>query len=147
MRIHTNDPDAVLDTIHGTTRKMHGVSANITKHGSRSRTGAIELKLTGTSNRRVNAGTARNIDRFNLPYAATYDEWGVVLAAIFEADPDAFAGSAKNPVYRDFDHFHYATGARFDSGGLPEDTHQDHRWEFVAPGEFACGSCSAVKCR
>ena len=139
MRIHTNNPDDVLDAIHGTTRKMHGVSANITEHGSRSRKGAIELKLSGTSNRRVNAGTARNIDRFNLPYAATWDEWGVVLGAVFGADPDA-----RCDYYEDADDFHYKTGGRFSAGTLPEDTHQDHRWEFVAPGEFACTTCTAV---
>lgn len=133
MRIHTNNLDAVLDAIHATTRKMHGVSPDITEHGSRSRKGAIELHLTGTSPYRPN----RSHEEWE--YAATYDEWGVVLGEIFETDPDA-----RCVYYEDAEDFHWKTGGRFSAGTLPEDTHPRHKWEFVSPREFGCTTCTAV---
>lgn len=43
-------------------------------------------------------------------YAATYDEWGWLLAALYNADPDMHVGSPSYPTYRDDSDFHDQTG-------------------------------------
>lgn len=153
MRIHTNNPAGVWQSIWDATRNMPGVYADLTEHGSRTRGEAIELKLEGTSNRKVNAGTSRNVDRFDLPNAATWDEWGVVLQAVFDADPNALAGSAKYPVYDGREDYERQTQGRFVTAHdgvyrLPHDTHQNHVWDYK-PGQATtpCKRCSAEKTR
>lgn len=147
MKIHTNNPNAVRRAIQMAAADLPGVYVETTLAGSRSHSGAVNLKMEGTSNRKVNAGTARNVDRSDLPNAATWDEWGVVLAAVFDADRYALAGSVKHPIYRNAEHYHYATGWRFEKG-LPADAHQDHRWAqhpAEASGWQKCTKCSAEK--
>ena len=150
MRIHTNKVDEVRRMIRAATYKMSGVYAELTEYGSRSRKGAVELKLTGNSGRRPNSG---RWGADSWEYAATWDEWGVVLAAVFEADPLAICGSAKRPVYAGIDDYHWQTGERFAHVGdalgkivplLPEDTHANHLWDYVATGTRECRKCSAT---
>lgn len=129
MKIHTSDPFGVARAIYAATAPLPGVYADTDVVGSRSHNGAVNLKLEGTSNRRQNAGTSRSVDRFDMPHAATWDEWGVVLAAVFATDPKAIAGSVKHPIYKGAEHYHTVTGDRFREG-LPEDTHQNHRWDY-----------------
>lgn len=131
MRIHSNTLTA-LD-IYRATDALPGVFAQVEWKGSRSHANAFEVRLEGTS-------TRLTMDRKGQ--AATWDEWGVFIAAVFEVDPEALWGSAKTPNYRNADHFHAVTRYRFDSDALPSDTHQQHRWDYVG-GVNQCNRCSA----
>lgn len=139
MRIHTDKVAEVASAIYNTTfNSLTGVYANIRRHGSRSRDGAVELRLEGN-------GYARNTGQYGADgyeQGATWDEWGVVLAAIFDTDPNAFAGSAKYPVYAGAGHFHAITCNRFTPEGLPGDTHKRHNWRGGYPR--TCTKCSAA---
>lgn len=134
MRIHTDKLTEVHSAIRNTIfNVLPGVSAEIDWHKSRSRDGALELRLTGN-------GYASN---FGEGQAATWDEWGVVFAAIFSVDPDATAGgTSKQPIYAGRDHYNLVTGHRFTPDGLPEDTHKRHKWirNYAGTG---CSKCSA----
>lgn len=149
MRIHTNKVDEVHRAIWRATRKMVNVRVDIDEHGSRSRAGAVEMKLTGNSPRHPNSGRW-GADTYE--YAATWDEWGMVLAAVYAADPDAICGSVKHPVYAGADDFHRQTGERFAGiqkgeapNSLPADTHALHRWEPVRAGAQQCRKCTATR--
>lgn len=56
------------------------------------------------SGRRWSNGYAGS-DRANFPYGASFDEWGMFLAALFDHDTEAIAGP-----YRGRDDFHAQTG-------------------------------------
>lgn len=132
MRIHS-------DIIHPSdfykvVRDLPGVNVDVTKHGSRARNVAYELRLTGTSTRRTMDGADQ---------AATWDEWGVVFARLFDIDSNALAGSQKHPAYDGAGDFHYKTGTRFEELEMPEDTHPQHRWEYSL-GATSCTKCSAT---
>ena len=131
MRIHS-DTLTSLD-IYRATDNLPGVYAEVSPRGSRSHANAYEVRLTGNSTRRTMDGRDQ---------AATWDEWGVFFAAIFDVDPAAVAGSVKSPNYRSGAHYHAVTRYRFDADGLPSDTHQDHRWDFNGYVN-ACTKCSA----
>lgn len=132
MRIHSN-------TLHPSdfykaVSNLPGVSVDVSKHGSRARNVAYEIRLTGTSTRR----TMDNSDQ-----AATWDEWGVFFANLFALDAHALAGSVKYPAYDGSSDFHRQTGNRFKALTIPADTHQQHRWEFDGFAQ-ACTKCTAT---
>lgn len=119
-------------------------ATRLQEHGSRSHDNAIELILSGSSNSRQNGGD---------DMAATWDEWGVVIARLFNLDANAVFGSVKHPNYANAEDFHRKTGDRFRSLELPEDTHQRHNWvspsPFYEPGGLVarpqtCSKCSAT---
>ena len=135
MRIHS-------DILHPSdfykvVRDLPGVNVDVTKHGSRARNVAYEVRLTGTSTRR----TMDNTDQ-----AATWDEWGVFFARLYNLDIHAISGSAKTPNYADSKDFHTKTGYRFASLEMPADTHQQHRWDWDGQ-TLACSKCSATLSR
>lgn len=113
MRIHTN----VLTTsdIHRATTAaaMRGVDAETMTHGSRSHARSIDVTLTGTSTRRPNPGQGGHYRSDD--HAATWDEWGMFLAALFAIDPAAIVGTVRSPIYAGADHFHAVTADRFES--------------------------------
>lgn len=137
MRIHSD----ILTTadIHAATRDLPGVYIDISPHGSRSRASAYEVSLEGN-------GYRKNSGRYGAgdEYAATWDEWGVVIARLFDIDPQAFWGSAKRPNYSDAEDFHQLTGDRFRSLELPADTHKRHRWDPIGDRHYSCHTCSAT---
>lgn len=132
MRIHTNT--LVHTDFHRMVADLPGVYVEVSARGSRSHARAFEIRLTGTSTRR----TMDNTDQ-----AATWDEWGVFFARLFNMDRQALAGSVKSPAYKNGADFHYKTGMRFVSLDMPTDTHQQHRWEYDN-GAHACTKCSAT---
>lgn len=134
MRIHTDMPHEVEDAIRRECVLLPGVRAYVTKHGSRSRKGALELAVRAKKRkgRRPHNGYVNDPEG---EYGATWDEWGAVFAAIFRTDP-----SAKCPAYDGEEHYHWVTGGRF-RDGMPEDTHDRHR--FKAEG-FAVGGAYVV---
>lgn len=95
-----------------------GVGINtLTEHGSRTHAHAFELQLSGDSTRGPNSG-AYGMNTWD-DKAATWDQWGLFLSALFDADPDARVGGAKNPIYINREHFHWTTGNRY--AGTPDD--------------------------
>ena len=136
MRLHTNLLDA-LDTA-ALTANLPGCKLTATRHGSRSHRYAYELTLEGNS---LTGG------QYGLtPYrTATWDEWGAVIARIYRLDTQAVFGTVKQPVYAGYIDFHTITDSRFIECELPADTHRRHKWEYQAPHEFACKTCTARK--
>lgn len=138
MRIHTNAQATAL--FHAATAS--GTSLRVTGHGSRTHDRSFDVHLTGSSNRR--AMSPPKPHGASDDYAATWDEWGVFLAHVFAADPDARCGrSVKRPEYADAVDFHNRTFGRFGSLALPDDTHQQHRWTSDGDWVQRCTKCSA----
>lgn len=136
MRIHTDNPQSARQAVQDALKVLPGVEATVRLHGSRKRAGAINLTLTGGDGRlgyRTNTGT----HGAGYQGAASWDEWGVVLAFIFDVDPQAYV---KN-VYADAEEFHDRTADRFAGKGLPEDTHARHAWTYGNPR--TCKKCTA----
>jgi hypothetical protein len=152
MRIHTS---ADYFQIRATVAGLQGVYIEtLTQHASKTHPQAFELHLSGNGRYGGQWG-----DRDMK--SATWDEWGVVMARIFEIDPDTRMGGSAKPVYADAMDFHWQTNGRFggwEVGGvfvaeptLPEDTHPVHRWDRLgvsADGSYSvaqCKKCSALK--
>lgn len=138
MRLHTDT--ITLTDVYKAVADLPGVYVFVSEHGSRSKARAFEIKLEGTSNNRTNPGTRGAYDPES--YAATWDEWGVVIARLFMIDADAFWGVPKNPTYENAWNFHTITAGRFESGDMPEDTHKRHTWQWNF-GAATCKKCSA----
>lgn len=139
MRIHSNY--LKLSDVYAATADLPGVYATVSEHGSRSHARAFEVQLTGNGYAR-NTGTG-GADSYET--GATWDEWGVFLARLFNLDANALCGSVKYPVYRDGYNFHRQTMDRFESLDLPDDTHKRHTWAYRRPGFWACKKCSAER--
>jgi hypothetical protein len=134
MRIHGNT--LTLDQLNDAADAA-GVTVTATRHGSRIRNGAWEVKLSGSGG--VNLGYRRDNMR-----GATWDETGAFLARVFDADPTATVPR----VYVDRDDFHAVTGARFVTGTMPSDTHKRHAWQDYSDAHglyptVGCTKCSA----
>lgn len=137
MRIHTDLPEAeVYKMLDG----MPGVYFEVMeRHGSRSRANGFEVQLRGNSNRRPNYGTSRTADRTADDKAATWDEWGIFLNRVFEADPTATTFYYESP-----DDFHFQTAERFMTLKF-EDQHKSHKWDYSGePRTFVC-KCGAIR--
>jgi hypothetical protein len=147
MRIHS-DVLTARDIYAATTAAgMHGVYAETMAHGSRSHRAAFEVKLTGNSSRRPNPGTGgRYVDG---DHAATWDEWGMFLAALFTVDPAAIVGTVARPTYAGREHFHAVTGNRFRTLTAPyQHGGGGHRWDWdTVNGGQLCTSCEATMAR
>jgi hypothetical protein len=137
MIIHTSAAEADLCTAARIARVTFD---RFVERGSRTHARAFNVTLTGESRRMPNGGRSGGYQYgADNDHAATWDQWGVFLAAIFDADPNA-----KMTYYKDADDFHWQTDDRF-KGGWPADAHGDHAWEYAAPYTQACKRCSAVK--
>jgi hypothetical protein len=144
MRIHCSN-DVTTSTIYAAARHAR-VDVTITEHGSRSRDHAFNVKLEGESRRRPNGGASGA----GSGYAATWDQWGVFLAFIFDVDP-----RTKCWAYANVWDFDAKTRYRFSPDGndraegsdfWPNDAHGDHRFEFAGvPRQQSCTKCSAVQ--
>jgi hypothetical protein len=135
MRIHTDHLE--YRDFHNAARKAGVWLPSITQYGSRTHARSFDVKLSGSSPYR----TADGQDQ-----AATWDEWGVFLAALFAHDSEARCGGIKRPAYADHADFHYKTGGRFGDAALPFDAHPRHRWEYRPGKTFSrCSACSAVR--
>lgn len=148
MRIHTSLTYQQMRTV----AQASGApiyTETLELHGSRTHERAFEVILSGSSTNRSQSGDF---------FAATWDEWGAFLGALYDMDPKARCGnSARFPTYRDADHFHFATGDRFHNIAnkwdldanvpryLPADTHPQHHWEFSGEAGFWCTKCKAKR--
>lgn len=145
MRIHT-DTITHLDIYDAARAAGSAVDFTAEEHASRTHARAYEVKLTGSSPRRPNTGR-RGADWGTDEHAATWDEWGLFLAHLYDVDPDARAGGAKIPVYRNASDFYVKTGDRFDPENpdrvTPATQHRTgHRWTYDG-GRLTC-PCGAT---
>jgi hypothetical protein len=136
MKIHTS---ATREQVAEAMRTAMVQPDRFEEKGSRSHVRAFDVTLTGGSNRRPNNG-----DYNPNSYAATWDQWGVFIAAIFAIDPDS-----KMTYYANAADFHWQTDWRFGDGQFvrwPSDAHGDHKFEFTGTvGQQECSKCSAIK--
>ena len=113
MRLHsdvltyTQQIRNIFLEVRGTDRIAdHVFLARIETHGSRSRAQAFDIslsaydKLDGEIRHYKNSGGYGASDE----YAATYDEWGFFIEALFAADPDMIFGG-----YKGRDNYHDQT--------------------------------------
>lgn len=137
MKIHT-DRLTESDVYAATNAAgMRNVYADVLEKGSRSRKRALEVKLVGNSNRAVNAGTSRYAARGrDADRAATFDEWGMFINALYLTDPDAIVGP-----YQSKDHFERVTRHRYDELTAPY-AHGNHQWQTIN-GVRQCKLCEA----
>lgn len=136
MRIHS-DHLTLSDIMDAVIDGLPGVYISVSEHGSRTHKRAFEIALKGNS---------PSLNMANTGQAATWDEWGVVIARIFDRDAEAVFGSVKRPIYRSGGDFHFRTGYRFEDLEMPEDTHPRHTWDWVN-GHSECRKCTAVQNR
>lgn len=114
MRIHSDTLTAIQ--IHSLV-PVTAYVGKLSRHGSRKRDHAFEVNLGGSGKTGGQWGQQNG-------KAATWDEWGMFLAALYEADPEAVT-----PYYTDADDFHHVTGDRFRTL-TPDEQHKQHRWEY-----------------
>lgn len=158
MKIYLTEPGFDLGDLWAFARRADMTTDNERIHGSRHQNTCAVLEFNGYgaethSARRPNT---RDSGIREVEYAATWDQWGVLLSNILLADPCAKVGGYKHPVYDGADDFHKQTGDRFKRvftlDQLP-DFHGDHRfkaapWLGSADEHVSkCVRCSAVSIR
>ena len=146
MRIHTDR--LTRDDIYRAARIARVDLATFDNKGSRSKEHAFDVKLGGESRRRPNGGDSGA----GSGYAATWDQWGVFLAVLFDIDPNMVT-----PYYANVWNFDSKTDYRFYPDDVaskrlageeptwwPADAHGDHTFRFAGvPGLQSCTKCSA----
>lgn len=165
MRIHSDH--ITTGDIYTAARFARVDVVDLGEHGSRKRDHAFDVKLEGESRRRPNGGASGR--DYASGYAATWDQWGVFLAILFDIDPGMVT-----PYYGDRSEFQHRTAERFTaptvgegvstnynvvngrayhdtsvtvhrlgSAYWPADAHGDHTFRFHSAGVFKCTKCSA----
>lgn len=133
MRIHSDTLTAAM--IHEAVPSSAYVG-KISAHGSRSRAQAFEVNLGGSGRMGGQWGQTDG-------QAATWDEWGMFLAALFALDPEMTVPAA----YPTREAFTWMTGGRFDTL-TPQGQHKTHRWELqgtAATGSYYVHACKGSK--
>lgn len=134
MKVHSDTLSPLI--MHHAAVETGVTLEKCVEKGSRKRKRGFEFSLSGSSNRRPNSGrNGADDDRF----AATWDEWGMFLNRLFEADPNATM-----TYYEDQDDFRWQTDRRFDTL-KPADQCRNHKWEYdgtVATGSYSVHSCT-----
>lgn len=110
MRLHTNNlieqeiRDALVQEQSAGRIAGHVTFKTLDEHRSRSHFYAFEVQLEAA--RRDNGRRAGNSGSYGAMrpaydgFAATFDEWGWLLAALYRIDPGMLVGSVKYPIYR-----------------------------------------------
>jgi hypothetical protein len=123
MRIHSNilRASAVRDALDAEKKAgripEHVMFKSLQEHGSRATEYASEIQLE--AGRRDHGRRAGNSGSYGAMrpeidgYAATYDEWGWLLAALFRLDPKMIVGTPKSPVYADVESFNHRTALTY----------------------------------
>jgi hypothetical protein len=128
MKLHSDKITSA--DIYAAARRA-GVSVNeLTEHGSRSHGKAYSVYLEGSSSRQSNQRDHK---------AATWDEWGMVMADLYRIDPDAMWGSVRWG-YTDEADFHLKTQNRF-TNGMPYD--YKHSMPLSDVAFHYCTGCTA----
>jgi hypothetical protein len=138
MKIHTDT--LTMRQVYAATSAsgMRGVTLErCDQRGSRSRARSFDVTLRGNSTRKPNPGTGRNRPDEG-EYAATWDEWGMFIAALYLLDPEAIIGQYGSRAV-----FEEATAWRFDD--LDATTAcPGHHWVFGGPMIRRCSKCQAT---
>lgn len=138
MRIHT-----ALTSEQITKFVPAGVNIHkFTEHKSRTHTHAFEIQLSGNgrNSRWTNSGT----HGAGWVKAASWDEWGIYLGAIFRADKNArVGGTGKYTIYADAFDFMWRTGGRYDEAFTVADQCANHKWSWWC-GSGECTKCGAI---
>lgn len=143
MRIHTNRlvtqdfADALASEQAAGRIALSVYFEKLSKHRSQSHDYAFEIqlradrRLPGEGRRRPNTGASYqtpcpkdarcgrtaghhgSCDWASGEYAATYDEWGWLMAALYELDPKAVWGTVKFPQYADREDFDQKTALTY----------------------------------
>lgn len=99
--------------------------------GSQTHKGKVDIVLSGNSRYSGQWGTTD----FKT---ATWDEWGIFLYHLYQADHDIIAGPYTSEYL-----FHVITCDRFKMiAGNETQVHNHHKWTYAAPCEFEC-KCGA----
>ncbi|QUE25380.1 hypothetical protein SEA_FIZZLES_86 [Microbacterium phage Fizzles] len=125
MRIHTNVIGYTVQIRNALKeQKAFGriashVSFKTLEHrGSRTHQFAYEIQLEAevrdNGRRAGNSGSYGAMRPEADGFAATYDEWGWLLAALYTLDWKMVVGSPKYPTYTDGDDFHHKTAWTYD---------------------------------
>lgn len=89
------------------------------------------------------SGPRRSQWRDQVVQAATWDEWGIFMARLFDHEPTMRIGP-----YRDRDHFRWSTDDRYDDL-TPAGQHKSHRWRYARRDDHTqvqeCTGCTAVR--
>ena len=134
MRIHTSLTEQDIRA----AGRLAGVEfERLTVHGSRKRPRAFDVILTGGSihaNHWTRSGEYR---------AATWDQWGVFLGALYRQDSAMDCGA-----YVNAEHFAWSTHGRY--GGAEFEPCKLHKWDALTEswresGAAKCRKCGAVK--
>jgi hypothetical protein len=118
MRIHSDkiteqDIRTALETEVKAGRIARTVTfKTLSTHKSKSHAAAFEVQLESWGKVDGDGRRAGNSGSYGAgeDYAATYDEWGWLLAALYRVDIWAVCGSPNSPVYADGDSFNERTG-------------------------------------
>jgi hypothetical protein len=111
-----------------------------TQHGSRSRAYAFEIRIGAYDKIDGERRSWRNTGSYGADtneYAATYDEWGFFIEALFTADPDMIFGS-----YTGIDDYHERTRCTFMEQVPQPDPYpylivtKRKRWRDVTPSQW-----------
>lgn len=117
MRIHTRLGRAVL--LEAGRRAGVGFH-RLERHGSRTHHHAFNVVLSGTGREGGHFGTVDG-------HAATWDEWGIFLAALYRRDPTARCAGAGS--YESAEHFLWSTNGRYETLTVAEQ-HRRHTWRY-----------------
>ncbi|QED11903.1 hypothetical protein SEA_MASHLEY_87 [Microbacterium phage Mashley] len=124
MRIHTHNitEQDIRDALRG--QKALGRIAGhvsfktLSWHRSSIRNRAFEIQLKAevrdNGRRAGNSGSYGAMRPEYDGYAATYDEWGWLLAALYLIDPYLVVGTGKYSTYSNAEHFHRETAWTYD---------------------------------
>lgn len=133
MRIHSDiiTRDQIIAAVPSTA-----YIGKLTEHRSQSRDHSFEVNLGGSGK---TGGQWGQLDG----KAATWDEWGIFLSALYAIDPDMFTPAYPNGRSE----FEWTTVNRFDELD-PTEQHTQHRWNFdgySVTNSYAVHSCKGSK--
>lgn len=137
MRIHTDH--LTFNQVINAAMDMQDVYIDVTRHGSRKRDHAFELSVSAEPRKGRRPRNSGNRGADEGEAAATWDEWGVIFARLFDIDPGMTCHA-----YDGAEHYHWSTGNRFRDPATLE-MHDQHRWEYS--GQAVTGSYHVSECK
>jgi hypothetical protein len=136
MKIHSDK--ITISDMYDAARKAGVTIDEISTHGSQTRKRAFKFYVLGSSSHRPNQRNYGPDD-----YAATWDEWGILLGHQFSVDPSAHTGRYG---YRSAEDFHDKTVYRFLPGFLTrEQMHKQHKWTVRLGYENYCDCGAGIR--
>ncbi len=132
MRIHADNLDSAL--VLAAARESDMIVESFSEHGSKSRKKAFNILCSGNSTRNAMSNSFK---------AATWDQWGVFLGILFDADETMTVPG----VYADSDCFYDQTFNRFVSGARPNiDVKSSHTHRWINSGSPRLSECKSDFC-